>query len=231
MSMFQRSAAGDQHLPHGVVVASFETYDQAQAAVAKVSGSDADLAGLAIVGNDLKLVERIVGRLTWGKVAMRGAIRGLGFGAFLGLMFLLFVPEAISSVLVFPLLGLAFGILLAVVQHSLVRRKRDFASTQQVLAARYDVVAPQQSAGKAMQVIGQREDAAAPTEAQLQSAPPPVAPAQPPNTPEQQPQGAGALEQQQPTGAPEQQPQEPSASAPASASSPAPQGRQDPPAS
>ena len=158
--MFQRSAAGDQHLPRGVVVASYETYDQAQAAVAKVSGSEGELAGLAIIGNDLKLVERIVGRLTWGKVAMRGALRGLGFGAFLGLMLLLFVPEAMGSVLVFPLLGLAFGILLAVVQHSLMRRKRDFASTQQVLAARYDVVAPQESAGKAMHIIGQREGAA-----------------------------------------------------------------------
>lgn len=207
--MFQRSSTGDQHLPHGVVVASFETYAQAQAAVAKVSGSDTDVAGLAIVGNDLKLVERIVGRLTWGKVAMRGAIRGLGFGAFMGLLFLLFVPEAVSSVLVFPLLGLAFGILLSVVQHSLVRRKRDFASTQQVLAARYDVVAPQESASRAMQVIGQRVGAAAPTEAQLQAAPPPAQP------------GASAA-----TGAPEQP-----SSAPVPSSSPAPQGRQDPPAS
>lgn len=171
--MFQRSAFGDQHLPNGVVVASFETYDQAQAAIAKVSGTDTELAGLAIIGNDLKLVERIVGRLTWGKVAMRGAIRGLGFGAFLGLMFLVFVPEAISSVLVFPLLGLAFGILLSVVQHAMMRRKRDFASTQQVLASRYDVVAPQAVAGRAMHVIGQRDGAAAPTEAQLRSAPPP----------------------------------------------------------
>ncbi|HET8868378.1 MAG TPA: general stress protein [Agrococcus sp.] len=204
--MFQRSAAGDQHLPRGVVVASYETYDQAQAAVAKVSGSEGELAGLAIIGNDLKLVERIVGRLTWGKVAMRGALRGLGFGAFLGLMLLLFVPEAMGSVLVFPLLGLAFGILLAVVQHSLMRRKRDFASTQQVLAARYDVVAPQESAGKAMHIIGQREGAAAPTEAQLQSAPPPQ--------PSQQPASAPA---------PQADPQPTSV--------PAPQDREHPPAS
>lgn len=195
--MFQRSTAGDQHLPHGVVVASYETYDQAQAAISKVSGAEAELAGLAIVGNDLKLVERIVGRLTWGKVAMRGSIRGLGFGAFLGLLFLLFVPEAVGSVLVFPLMGLAFGILLGVVQHAIVRRKRDFASTQQVLAARYDVIAPQQSAGKAMQIIGQRDGAAAPTEAQLQSAPPPQTPAQPPQTSAQPPVSAPAPQDRQ----------------------------------
>ena len=160
MSMFQRSASGDQHLPRGIVVASYETYDQAQAAVAKVSGAEAEVVGLAIIGNDLKLVERIVGKLTWGKVALQGAMRGLGFGAFIGLVYLLFVPEAITSVLVFPALGLAFGILMSLTSHAMTRRKRDYASVQQVLAARYDVVAPQETAGKAMHIIGQRAGAA-----------------------------------------------------------------------
>jgi hypothetical protein len=163
--MFQGAARGDQHLPSGVVVASYETYEQAQAAIAKMSGAEGDLSGLAIVGNDLKLVERITGRLTWGKVALAGAMRGLGFGAFIGLVYILFLPEAIASVLLFPLLGLAFGILLGVVTHSVTRRKRDYASVQQVLAARYDVVAPQQSAGKAMHIIGQRETPVVPPQA------------------------------------------------------------------
>ncbi|MET4099667.1 hypothetical protein ABIB37_001904 [Agrococcus sp. UYP10] len=176
MSMFQRSATGDQHLPRGVVVASYETYDQAQAAVAKVSGAEAEVVGLAIIGNDLKLVERIVGRLTWGKVALQGAMRGLGFGAFIGLVYLLFVPEAIASVLLFPALGLAFGILLGVTSHAMTRRKRDYASVQQVLAARYDVVAPQETAGKAMHIIGQRGGASAAASPAPQQAEQPPAP-------------------------------------------------------
>lgn len=178
MSMFQRSASGDQHLPRGIVVASYETYDQAQAAVAKVSGAEGELKGIAIIGNDLKLVERIVGRLTWGKVALQGAMRGLGFGAFIGLVYLLFVPEAIASVLLFPALGLAFGILLGLTSHAMTRRKRDYASVQQVLAARYDVVAPQETAGKAMHIIGQRADGAATAPASA-----PVAGDQPPAPP------------------------------------------------
>jgi small basic protein len=181
VSMFQGAARGDQHLPSGVVVASFETYEQAQAAIAKVSGAQGELSGLAIVGNDLKLVERITGRLTWGKVAIGGAMRGLGFGAFIGLVYMLFVPEAIASVLLFPLLGLAFGILLGVVTHSMTRRKRDYASVQQVLAARYDVVAPQQSAGRAMHIIGQR-GAAEPVAAEQPSTQQPVA-ERPPSPP------------------------------------------------
>ncbi len=176
--MFQRSATGDQHLPRGVVVASYETYDQAQAAVAKVSGAEAEVKGLAIIGNDLKLVERIVGRLTWGKVALQGAMRGLGFGAFIGLVYLLLVPEAMASLLLFPLLGLAFGILLGVTSHAMIRRKRDFASVQQVLAARYDVIAPQETAGKAMHIIGQRTGGAvaAPAEPQDAQQQPPAPP-------------------------------------------------------
>lgn len=158
--MFQQAGRGDQTMPRGVVVATFDSYEQAQAAVGKLSKSDADIAGLAIVGNDLKLVERVVGRLTWGKVALAGAMRGLGFGAFIGLVYMLLVPEAIASILLFPLLGLAFGIIMGVVSHSLVRRKRDFASVQQVLASRYDVVAPQEIAGRAMHLIGQRAQAA-----------------------------------------------------------------------
>lgn len=170
--MFQQAGRGDQTMPRGVVVASYDSYEQAQAAVAKVSKTDADIAGLAIVGNDLKLVERVVGRLTWGKVALAGAMRGLGFGAFIGLVYMLLVPEAIASILLFPLLGLAFGILLGVVTHSMTRRKRDFASVQQVLASRYDVVAPNEIAGRAMHVIGQRaqgspEAAAVPMAEQL----------------------------------------------------------------
>ncbi len=194
--MFQGAARGDQQLPRGVVVASFETYEQAQAAIAKVSGADADLAGLAIVGNDLKIVERITGRLTWGKVAGAGALRGLGFGAFIGLVYMLFVPEAISSVLLFPLLGLAFGILLGVLSHAMTRRKRDYASVQQVLAGRYDVMAPQQTAGKAMHIIGQR---GTPVPAEEPEAAPTVQQPAAPPMPEQLPPPGAAAPPEQPS--------------------------------
>lgn len=153
--MFQ-PPRGEQRLPDGVVVASFSTYDDAQAAVHKVATADAEVAGLAIVGNDLKLVERVVGRLTWGKVAMTGLLRGLSFGVFLALVMVLLMPESLQSALLLPLLGAAFGILLGITTHALTRRRRDFSSVQQVMASRYDIVAPQAIAGRAMHVIGQR---------------------------------------------------------------------------
>jgi hypothetical protein len=177
VSILQPSDRGEQRLPDGVVVASFPTYAEAQAAVNKVSESDTDIRGLAIVGNDLKLVERVMGRLTWGKVALAGLLRGLSFGIFFALAIYLLMPESLQSALILPLLGAAIGILLAIVTHAMTRRRREFSSVQQVMASRYDIVAPQATAGRAMHVIGQR-GAAAPvmTPAAAPVAPSPEAP-------------------------------------------------------
>lgn len=156
MSILQPSDRGEQRLPDGVVVASFPTYAEAQAAVNKVSEAEAEIRGLAIVGNDLKLVERVMGRLTWGKVAVNGMLRGLMFGVFFGLAIYLLMPESLQSAFILPLLGAAMGIILAIVTHAMTRKRREFSSVQQVLATRYDIVAPQAIAGKTMHVIGQR---------------------------------------------------------------------------
>lgn len=46
-----------------------------------------------IVGTDLKRVERITGRLTWGRIAVGGILSGLWLGLFVGLIFSFFVDE------------------------------------------------------------------------------------------------------------------------------------------
>ena len=174
MTILQPSDRGEQRLPDGIVVASFPTYAEAQAAVNKISESDADIRGLAIVGNDLKLVERVMGRLTWGRVALNGLLRGLMFGVFFGLAIYLLMPESLQSAFILPLLGAAMGILLAIVTHAMTRKRREFSSVQQVMASRYDIVAPQTIAGRAMHLIGQRAAPAsvtAPAEAPVVPAP------------------------------------------------------------
>lgn len=169
--MFPTSGRGAARLPTGVVVASFGTYEDAQAAVNKVSGSETEVAGLAIVGNDLKLVERVMGRLTWGKVALAGLWRGLSISLFLALAMFLLLPDAGQTLVLVPLLGAAFGILLGIVTHSMTRRRRDFASVQQVMASRYDIVAPNAIAGRAMSIIGQRSETAPPAAPESPAAP------------------------------------------------------------
>lgn len=176
MSILQPSDRGEQRLPDGVVVASFPTYAEAQAAVNKVSEAEGEIRGLAIVGNDLKLVERVMGRLTWGKVAAQGMLRGLMFGIFFGLAIYLLMPESLQSAFILPLLGAAMGILLAIVTHAMTRKRREFSSVQQVLATRYDIVAPQAIAGKTMHVIGQRAAAPVTTPAEAPVSPTPESP-------------------------------------------------------
>ena len=68
-------------------VGTYRTYEEAQAAVDFLSDSKFAVANLMIVGTNLKSVERVTGRRTWGSVLVQGAVSGLGTGIVVGLMF------------------------------------------------------------------------------------------------------------------------------------------------
>ena len=68
----------DLEFPQSLAV--YDTYEQAQRAVDHLSDEAFPVENLLIVGTDLKRVERVTGRLTWGRVAAAGAITGLWFG-------------------------------------------------------------------------------------------------------------------------------------------------------
>src|ERR1700759_5249108 len=61
-------------------VASFTTYQEAQAAVDKLSDLKFAVEELDIVGSDLRLVEHVTGRLTLGRATAAGAASGAWFG-------------------------------------------------------------------------------------------------------------------------------------------------------
>ena len=52
----------------GVQVGSFDSYEQAQAAVDHLSDQKFPVENVTIIGSDLRQVERVTGRLTWGRV-------------------------------------------------------------------------------------------------------------------------------------------------------------------
>uniref|UniRef100_UPI0038CBF5E8 general stress protein n=1 Tax=Geodermatophilus chilensis TaxID=2035835 RepID=UPI0038CBF5E8 len=52
----------------GVQVGSFDSYEQAQAAVDFLSDQRFPVENVTIIGSDLRQVERVTGRLTWGRV-------------------------------------------------------------------------------------------------------------------------------------------------------------------
>lgn len=166
-------------LPKGETIASYETYQEAQSAVDKLAKAEFPVKELSIVGHDLTTVERITGKLTWGRAAGAGALSGAWFGTFLGLLLFIFSPDAIGILGAAILIGAGFGMIFSVVSYSLNRRRRDFTSVMQVLATRYAIIGDPEHVARARNVLG-ATDAAAPASS---AAPAPPAPAPTPTAP------------------------------------------------
>lgn len=131
--------------PHGLVVASYGTYLDAQAAVDHLSDNQFPVEQVAIVGGDLRLVEQVTGRLTRGRVVAAAAMSGAWFGLFVGLLLGLFTTDGSLSgwlqvVLAGALIGAFWGGVLGLVGYSATGGRRDFSSRTGVVAERYDVV-------------------------------------------------------------------------------------------
>jgi len=171
-------------LPKGEVLATFETYNEAQQAVEKLAVSDFPVKKLSIVGNDLKSVERVTGKLTYGRVALAGAASGAWMGVFFGVLFFIFSPTGSSLPFVAAalLLGAGFGMLFGLVSFALNRRRRDFTSTMQVIASSYQIIVEPSLVHRALNLLAGVPDTGAPTAPPHASEPPRVAepPVQPP---------------------------------------------------
>ncbi|UOE45610.1 general stress protein [Agromyces larvae] len=151
-----RAAQQFPSLPKGETVASYDTYPEAQAAVDRLAKAEFPVAELSIVGTDLTSVERITGKLTWGRVAGGGALSGAWFGTFLGLLFFIFSPTGAGLGLLGSaiLIGAGFGMIFGLVSYSINRRRRDFTSTMQVIATKYAIIAGAAHVERARTVLG-----------------------------------------------------------------------------
>ena len=172
-------------IPRGEVVAAYETYPEAQTAVDVLARADFPVAQISIVGSDLKTVERVTGKLTWGRVAAAGAASGVWLGIFFGLLIEILSPAAgFGIVIAAVLLGAGFGMLFGLVSFAITRRTRDYTSLTQVLATSYSIIVDPELANRARNLlagVGGAQDAA-PGFAQ-QPAHPSEPPAAPPAAP------------------------------------------------
>lgn len=202
-------------LPKGEVLATYETYNEAQLAVDVLAKSDFPVKQLSIVGNDLKTVERVTGKLTWSRVALAGAASGAWLGVFFGLLFFIFSPDGAGLPLVFAavLMGAGFGMLFGLVSYALNRRRKDFTSTMQVIAGNYQVIVDVELLNRARNLLaGTGETAGAP--APHPSDPPrslPQPPADAPQPPTDRPTAPPAYGETGPTAPPTEQPTAPPA--------------------
>jgi hypothetical protein len=124
-------------------VASYDDYLQAQRAVDRLSDDGFPVEHLDIVGSDLRLVERVTGRLTKGRAAAAGAASGAWTGLLVGLLLGLFINRVnwFGVVLTAIALGAVWGAALGFAAQAATRGARDFSSIKSFVAGRYDIIA------------------------------------------------------------------------------------------
>lgn len=144
-------------LPTGELVAAYWTYLEAQAAVDHLSDKEFPVENVTIVGTDLRMVERVTGRLTYSRVALAGALSGAWFGLFVGLVLSLFSsPDgAMLPILPAMAIGAAFGILFSVISYALTGGRRDFTSTSQIVAGSYSLLCSPELAHRARGLLAE----------------------------------------------------------------------------
>lgn len=131
--------------PSRRVVASFSSYPLAQQAVDYLSDDGFPVEHISIVGSDLRYVEQVTGRRSYGRAALDGAASGAVIGALIGFLFGLFsIVDPVTSGLVLALWGLVFGLVIGALAglaaHAMTGGRRDFSSSSSFQATRYDML-------------------------------------------------------------------------------------------
>src|SRR4051812_17966109 len=90
----------------------YDDYADAQRAVDYLSDNEFPVQNCMIVGTELKQIERITGRLTYGRAALAGIASGAWMGLFIGLLFGLFADDnAFLGVVAACIgIGIVFGV-------------------------------------------------------------------------------------------------------------------------
>ncbi|WP_245851788.1 general stress protein [Mobilicoccus massiliensis] len=149
-----RMSASALQLNNPRSLAVYDTYDDAQRAVDYLSDHGFAVQNVMIVGTDLKQVERVTGRMTWGKAIGTGALSGMWMGLMVGLIMSFFVqgstwPTILSAVVA----GAVFFAIWAAIGYAFTQGKRDFTSISQVIATRYEILVESSTFGQANGIL------------------------------------------------------------------------------
>jgi MFS family permease len=140
----------------GVQVGAYDSYELAQAAVDHLSDEEFPVENVTVIGSDLRMVERVTGRLTRGRAIGAGAAGGAWWGLFVGLLLGIFAASGagwVGSLLLGLVIGLVFGAVFAAIGYAATQGKRDFTSTSQIVAGRYDVMCNPAHAQQAREIL------------------------------------------------------------------------------
>ncbi len=157
----QPSSLFELQFPQSVGI--YNTYADAQKAVDYLADEKFEVQNLAIVGTDLKSVERVLGRRNWGTVVTQGLQSGVSTGLLVGLVMFIFTkPSSVLALLLVSLaIGISLGIGFAAAGYAMSRGRRDFTSVTQTVATKYEVLCEHKVAVQAREMLQQMPGARA----------------------------------------------------------------------
>jgi hypothetical protein len=124
-----------------LTLARFDSYAGAQRLVDSLSDAGFPVERTRIVGNGVRTVENVTGRMTKGRAALYGAGTGAWAGLFIALLFAIFTigPAWWGVLLTAVPLAAVFGALAGFIGHWATGGHRDFSSIHSLEAAEYEV--------------------------------------------------------------------------------------------
>lgn len=137
-----------------VTVATYPDYESAQRAVDYLSDQKFPVEKTAIVGTNLVLVEKVLGRFTTGRAALAGAASGAWFGLFIGLLLGLFSGRGwLAIILSSVIIGAFWFAVFGAIAHAATGGRRDFTSRSILRAGQYAVNVEVDVADQARQLL------------------------------------------------------------------------------
>jgi Heat induced stress protein YflT domain len=140
----------------GTVVATYDSYVDAERAVDRLSDAKFPVENTEIVGRDLRLVEQVTGRMTLGRATLMGLGAGAWIGLLIGLLIGIFTTttSAWAAVVLWGvLIGAVWGAIFGFVAQWATHGRREFSSESQIVAAHYDVTAQQAYVSRAHDLL------------------------------------------------------------------------------
>jgi hypothetical protein len=155
MAIPQRQPSSLFELQFPQSVGIYNSYEDAQKAVDYLADQKFEVQNLAIVGTELRSVERVLGRRNWGTVITQGMQSGISTGLLVALVMLIFTrPGSFLLLLAVALaIGIALGIGFSAAAYAMSRGKRDFTSITQTVATKYEVLCEHKVAAQAREML------------------------------------------------------------------------------
>lgn len=132
---------------------TYATYAEVQAVVDMLADKQFPVQHTLIVGTDLKLMERVTGRQSWGRVVLGGVLSGMWMGLFIGILFAMFTDQPLITVISSVLIGIVFFTIWSVIGYAASGGKRDFTSMTSTIPMQYELLVEHRHADEARRLL------------------------------------------------------------------------------